>query len=697
MTQPKRTTTPHARGAEAARRRGMIRASIRRSDTLDVQDIGQIPTVANPARRQATEASFRAYCETYYPERFYRPWSPAHLAAIAKIEEAVKSGGWFAFAMPREWGKTTLCEAAAEWAAMTGRHQFVLLIRATAEYATQSLGNLKTHLTSNEMLAADYPEIVYPVRKLEGESRRCLGQRYRGRRTLIGWTQNQVILPTIPGSPAGGTLFRVAGITGNIRGAKHDRPDGLTVRPSLAVVDDPQTDESAKSPLQVAERLKTLTKAIQRLGDSRLSILLPCTVIEPGDMADQVLDRAKFPEYRGERTRMLVEFPRDLAAWKRYREMQTTALGTGGDTAAATEFYRANREAMDAGAVIAWPEKFDPPREISAVQHAMNRFLSDPRAFWCEDQNDPATWAASQAAGALLTPGDVAARLNGLPRGTVPLLAQHLTAGIDVHDETLYWTVTAWAPDFTGWVVDYGAWPEQGRAYWSHENPPVPLSSKYAGLGTEAVIRQALLDLVDRLCSREFPSQTGAPMRLARCLIDLGYRPDQVCDVCRASPHAAVLVPSRGVGITCTRRPMSEYAVKPGARAGWHWYLSPTLRHLRSLMVDSNHWKSFLQARWRTPIGDPGCLSLPGREAAEHEFIAAHATSELPTRVTANGRTVEQWAPRPGPDMAHWLDCLVMTAAAASLCGASLPGSAEGAPKTRRRYSMAEMQAARRR
>ncbi|MCA9184759.1 MAG: hypothetical protein R3E01_08995 [Pirellulaceae bacterium] len=49
----------------------------------------------------------------------------------------------------------------------------------------------------------------------------------------------------------------------------------------------------------------------------------------------------------------------------------------------ATEFYAADQEAMDAGAEIAWPERFNHD-ELSAIQHAMNLRLQDEAAFCAE-------------------------------------------------------------------------------------------------------------------------------------------------------------------------------------------------------------------------------------------------------------------------------------------------------------------------
>ncbi len=653
------------------------------------QEIGQIPPAKNIARRKAAAASFRAFCESYFPVVFYLPWSDDHLRVISKIERTVIHGDQLAVAMPRGFGKTKLCEVAVVWAALTGRHRFVVLIAATADLADSALSNIKTHLSSNPLLLEDFPEAVYPIRKLESESRRCVGQRCNGKLTNIGWSGDQVVLPTVDESPSSGVIIRTAGIQGSIRGANYLRPeDGQAVRPSLAIIDDPQTDQSAKSFLQIQERLAVINGAVLGLAGPgrKIAVIIPCTVIQCGDLADQLLDRERHPEWHGERTKLVYQFPTNDKLWAHYARLRAESLRADGDGSPATEFYREHRAEMDEGARVAWPDRYNPD-EISAIQNAMNLKLRNEAAFFAEYQNEPLPTNTSEA-DQNVPPDMVKARLSLIPRGTVPLAAQCLTAGIDVHDEILYWLVVAWADGFTGWIVDYGAWPDQRRAHWQHEKPNMPLSRKYPGAGAEAAVRQGVLDLVADLCGRTWLRQGGGTRRIDRLLVDIGFRPDQVCEVCRVSPHTTVLTPSRGLGITATRRPLSEYTRRPGDRPGWHWYQQAASRGLRTMLVDTNHWKSFLQARWRTAVGDAGSLSLFGDRAEAHEFFAAHVTSEVGTRVTANGRTVEQWAPRPGADMAHWLDCLVMASVAASYCGVTLAGvEAVAARKTRIKLS----------
>lgn len=63
------------------------------------QDIGEIPEVVNPERKAHAMSSFRFFCERYFPDVFYLPWSEDHLKVIDKIEQAVLKGGLFALAM----------------------------------------------------------------------------------------------------------------------------------------------------------------------------------------------------------------------------------------------------------------------------------------------------------------------------------------------------------------------------------------------------------------------------------------------------------------------------------------------------------------------------------------------------------------------------------------------------------------------
>lgn len=656
------------------------------------RDIGAIPPIANPARRAAADRSFRAFCESYFPQKFALKWSADHLKAIERIEATVRQSETFAFAMPRGSGKTTLCGAGTLWAILTGAHRFVMLIGSSAAHSSQMLANLKSDLASNDALLEDYPEVCYPIRCLAGETRRCQGQTHHGARTMIQWGSDDLVMPTIPGSRASGAVIRVAGITGEIRGAVVADPStGQLLRPTLAILDDPQTDESARSPGQCASRLETINGAVLGLAGpgKQMAAIMPCTVIRQGDLADTLLDREKSPLWNGERSKLVYSFPTDEKLWDEYGKIRADGFKNGDSGEAGNKFYKKNRKAMDKGAVVAWPERFN-PNEISAIQNAMNLRIRNEYAFWAEYQNEPKEEDRSES---VCDVDQVTAKINGRARGEVPSHADHLTAFIDVQGKLLYWAVVAWSNSFGGDVVDYGAWPDQRRHYFTLREAKRTLLTVKPGAGQEAAIYAGLEALTGEIMSREWKGEDGAPRRIDRCLIDAnwGQSTNIVRSFCRQSKHAAQLMPSHGRYVGAASVPFSDHKRKKGERMGEYWRISP-IANQRHVQYDTNHWKSFIHARLSVPLGDPGALCLFGNNPTDHRLLADHLTAEAPTKTTGRGREVVEWRIKPGAPDNHWFDCIVGAAVAASIQGATIlqkinPPKAAARPATRRKVA----------
>ena len=686
--RPEREGDPYEALKERARARNAALS-------LAGRDIGDLPAVADPARKQRAERDFRYFCEAYFPFTFHLPWSPDHLKVVAKIEKAVLEGGLFAMAMPRGSGKTVQAESACIWAVLYGHRDFVCLIGSDEGHAMDMLDSIKMELDGNQLLADDFPEVCHPIQCLDGIANRCSGQLYQGQRTHIGWTAKEIVLPTIPESRASGAIIKVAGITGRVRGMKFKRADGQPVRPSLVVIDDPQTDESARSLSQCATRESILAGAVLGLAGpgKKIAGVMPCTVIRPGDMADNILDRDKHPEWNGERTKMVYRFPSGEKLWQKYAEIRAESLRMGHGGREATEFYGENREAMDEGAVVAWPERFNHD-ELSAIQHAMNLKLQDERAFWAEYQNEPLPEDASEEED--LTADQIAGKINRLARGVVPVGCNHLTMFVDVQQSLLFFVVAAWEDDFTGVVLDYGAWPDQRRAYFTARDAQPTLSHVAKGAGLEGSIYAGLESLTGTYLSREFRRDDGAAMRIERCLVDAnwGLSTDVVYQFCRQSAHSAVLMPSHGRFVGASSIPFSEYKRKVGDRVGHNWRV-PNVhgrRQVRHVVYDTNYWKSFVYARLAVAMGDRGCLSLFGDKPDLHRLFAEHLTAEYRVKTQGRGRTVDEWKMRASATDNHWLDCLVGCAVAASMQGVVLPETETGAAPRKQRVSFAELQ-----
>ena len=669
-------TPEETSGARSYEERRNAERDRQAEQSLAGRDIGPLPEVVNPDRKAACERNFQLFCESYFPETYALAWSPDHLKVIEKIETAVLRGGLFALALPRGSGKTTITESAALWSMLYGHREFVVLIGATESAALELLDSLKTELEVNERLAEDFPEVCYPVAQLEGIANRCAGQLYKGERTRITWTSNEIVLPTVEGSRASGIIVRVAGITGRIRGMKFKRSDGRNVRPSLVVIDDPQTSESAGSLEQTRKRVRVLAGDILGLAGpgQKISGIMPCTIIRPGDMADIILNRNTHPDWNGEKTRMVYRFPSNMKLWEEYAEIRAEALRTESNFQKATEFYLANREAMDAGAEVSWEARFNHD-EVSALQHAMNLKFQDEAAFMSEYQNDPLP--DDTADDSLLSVDEICAKINGLARRRVPLKCDRLTMFVDVQKALLFYVVIAWAEDFTGAVIDYGSWPDQHRHEYSLADANPSIQTLFPKAGFEGALYAALSALTDECLGREWEREDGAVLKIERALVDAnwGQSTDVVYQFCRQSSNAGVILPSHGRYVGASSKPMTEYRKQQGDRLGFNWMIPNVAgkRAIRHVIYDTNYWKSFIHARLAVPVGDKGSLTLYGRIPGAHQLFAEHLTAEYRVKTQGRGRTVDEWKLKPQSHDNHFLDCVAGCAVCGSMLGASLP------------------------
>ena len=686
MVRQSMTPLTYEEKKNAARNRNLALAMAGR-------DIGELPEVVNPERKKRCRTNFRMFCEEYFPETFSLEWSPDHLKAIHKIETAVLMGGLFALAMPRGSGKSSLTEVAAIWAMLYGHREFIMLIGATESAALELLDSLMTEFEINEHLAADFPEVCYPIQQLDGIANRCAGQLYHGERTRITWTSNEIVLPTIKGSAASGIVVRVAGITGRIRGMKYKRPDGRSVRPSLVVIDDPQTSESAGSLEQTRKRIRVLAGDILGLAGpgQKISGIMPCTIIRPGDMADIILNRQTHPDWNGERTKMVYEFPKNMKLWEKYAEIRAEALREEGNFRRATEFYEAHRAEMDEGAKVSWEARYNND-EISALQHAMNLKFQDEQAFQAEYQNDPLP--EDTGGEEILSIDAICAKINGLPHNKVPLACDRVTLFIDVQKALLFYVVTAWAENFTGSVIDYGSWPDQHRREFSLADANPTIQSEFPRAGLEGGLYAALTALTDDLLGREWEREDGAVLKIERALIDAnwGQSTDLVYEFCRESRFAGVVLPSHGRYVGASSKPMTEYRKQPGDRLGFNWMMPSVAkkRAVRHVIFDSNFWKSFVHARLAVAIGDKGSLTLYGRIPGVHQLLAEHLTAEYRVKTSGRGRTVDEWKLKPERHDNHWLDCLAGCAVCGSMLGCNLPEFGAVVLKKRGRIKLSE-------
>lgn len=668
-------------------------------------EIGLPPAVVDPARKEACRFDLLLFLVTYFPHSTgLNPFSEDHKQAIEAIETAILSGGRYLNAVYRGFAKTTISENAALWATLYGHRRFVVIVGADETAAAENIDSIKTELLTNDLLYEDFPEACFPIVELDNKFQRCSTQTVGGELTHIKWNADKVVLPSVyvndKLSDSGGAIIQARGLTGRIRGLSHKRSDGVKQRPDLAIIDDPQTDVSAASPTQVKSRLKLIQKAVLKLGghNSTLACVMNATVIEEGDLIDQLLDPIKHPEWQGVKVAMIKSWAKrhdDLWKDKYARLRNSYNPEMPGDKKRAeqeaTEFYRQNFDEMNEGCVVSWYYCFDAENEISAIQHAYNALIDDGEdVFETEYQNNP------QRAGSdsfiLLSVRAIADKCNEFERYEVPPECRKLVMGIDIQQKVLFYTILAVSDQFDIFNIDSGCYPDQRKQFFSLKDIKPTIQQKHPGLGLEKQLEEAINACVLLFHNRVFTNRKGEEFRLGTTLIDAAWGESNaaVKKVCRENEFSNKLYPAYGKGVKASDYPLLSIKPQKGefrpTDTTVPWRMLPSEeRGQRHVIWDTNSVKTFLHRRLLVPYGSPGSMTLYNKKGG-HDLYAEHLRAEYAIEVEARGRKVNEWSLNPGRPDNHWLDCSNMAIVAASIEGASLLGKpAARKPKRKRR------------
>ena len=233
----------------------------------EARDIGTLPPCENPERRKECEHDFIKFCNTYLPNDFFRPWSKAQLEIAKNVAKVIETGGSQAIAHKRRGAKTTICTSGLLWAVLYGKHMYSYFIAATSEATLDAKAFFENELQENDLLCADFPEVCVPIRAMEGIKQR--NPSYNGKLCDVKMTGNTLRLPTMRMHDKNGNLYKTEkgapkhypsssaiikfiSISSSVaRGRKIPFPDRGSLRPSLALIDDPQNDGAAKSTAQI--------------------------------------------------------------------------------------------------------------------------------------------------------------------------------------------------------------------------------------------------------------------------------------------------------------------------------------------------------------------------------------------------------------------------------------------------------------
>ena len=604
-------------------------------------DIGQLPSVVNPSRKESCRLDLIKFMQTYQAHIFTRPFCTDLRRAILTLQKNILEYGFSAEALPRGFGKTTIGESACEWMMLYGHRRFIPVIAATKEAATQICENIKDELSTNELLAEDFPEAIYPILKLEGRNQRAMSQTYNGALTNIMWKSQEIMLANIPGAACAGAGILTVGRTGSIRGLKRG-----TLRPDFVFVDDCQTRETAHSKEQTDKLEKKLMGDVRGLAGHKrmISGYMACTIIEKGDLSDRMTDPAQHPDWSGHRGRLVYAWPTNETLWEEYLDLwESDNIGGDHTHRKATEFYRGHRIAMDAGSRVADESLYDEAFELSAIQHAVNlRKGGSEYAFNAEYQNDPISNSSSAYT---LTAQIVASKVNSFQRWTAPADAVEVVAHCDINLYGLSWSAIWIDKRFSWGVLAYGRIPGRGQL--------VPKGTNE--VEAKRIVAKGLGQYLDILSTAVI--QRGASnMAISIGGIDAGFMADVVGQLCQRDPRAMrLLIPTRGYA-SIRYRPEAGKTLQVWERA----HLAQGLVTGRFVAFDADYWRSSMQRAFLADVGSPGSGTLHALPAgSSHQDYAGQIAAEQLAEVytSEKGGQAYRWTHEPGA-IWDWADSL---------------------------------------
>ncbi|MCM1245926.1 MAG: phage terminase large subunit family protein [Roseburia sp.] len=204
----------------------------------------------------------------------------------------------------------------------------------------------------------------------------------------------------------------------------------------------------------------------------------------------------------------------------------------------------------------------------------------------------------------------------------VPSWAKLITGGVDVQENSFYWTIRAWGDHITSQNIAHGQ-----AASWEE---------------------------VESVMNLEFKKEDGTPLMVNLALIDSGDQTDMVYDICADNSEWAL--PVKG----SSKELLTHYKISKVNKA------ESKANGMQLVIVDGGKYKDMIASRLRRRPGKGAWMVYSGCD----EEYAEQVTNEHKVSVrTQNGTKKKKWISKTSRPNNHYLDAEVYCFAAADMMG----------------------------
>ncbi|WP_413460193.1 phage terminase large subunit [Herbaspirillum huttiense] len=328
-----------------------------------------VDPAASKMRRERAIVDYQFFCQTYFPHYVPTPhFSLFQQFAFKRLPEVIDGikDGREVHQAPRGEAKSTyetqlnslwnICRSnyladLVPTASKKARKWMIGIVMNTLEQSVEMLESIKAELDTNPRLAADFP-------KASG----------RGR----VWQATTI-------QTANGIKIRIGGTGKKMRGMKNGPH-----RPDLIYLDDLENDENVRDKEQRDKVESFVLKAVLGLAGpgGGMDVFWVGTSLHYDAAINRV---SRKPGWRRRVFKSIMQWPDRMDLWEKWEGIYATSSEDEGEReaaeAAADAFYRENKELMDAGAIVSWPE-------VRPLYRLMCMRAIDHDAFNQEQQNE---------------------------------------------------------------------------------------------------------------------------------------------------------------------------------------------------------------------------------------------------------------------------------------------------------------------
>lgn len=615
------------------------------------RELGEIPNIVCPLRWLECKMSLLQFGLTFCfgkDKMIKRKPSPRMVRFVNALQETIEHGGNRHVRWPRGKGKSTWLKVAAIWALVYGYRKFVVIIAATRPMAEEMVAEIWRFCSEDPLFAEDFPMFAKPLHDVSLTPQRCRVQTYKGVKTHIceNARYSYKRFAILQGYPQTGGIIAARGADQAIRGLNID-----SNRPDFLFLDDPQTDEDAKSTGRggrVDKIEARIQGALQGLGETNKTIaaVMASTPIEPNDISERYANPERHGEWLTTTETLVVRFgPKEwISAY--LREVARDNAAHDVLLTRSRAFYTEHRAEIEQGVEMMDDQDFDSELEESAYQHALNRLhIMKAKAFYAECQMKP-----TAAQGVFkLSAEKVAERVNGVPFGIVPPQCdQGVLAFVDINDEEgLRWEIGAFGAGRVVSVLAYGRYPADGRLI--PEGTPLSIRPKF--------LAPAMRKVAATIKAVSLQSTTG-PVRVRGICFDGGWLTETVAQVCielDGKDDVAVCWSKGFASQQYSRYHHEKAKVTKGLRAAEECHTWATANG-QYLAFNTDYWKEVSQSSFLAdPLTESSSSFYGTDKLAHYDFAAEVAAEELESK-TEDRRYGSIWKWNvTGPN--HYGDC----------------------------------------